>query len=416
MNSNTRVGVVIGAIGLGLPSACLAQATFTALGDLGGGDFTSFATGVSADGRVVCGTGTAAIGMEAFVWTADAGMVGLGDLPGGRVASWGVAISDDGTVVAGTSSSSNATFPNVEGFWWTAESGMHGIGVVGHGDLAGSPVRGISADGSVVVGWTSGDGPTQGYLWTQADGFTTLGLVSGDTLGFAMDASNGASRVVGYGARSVGEGGGSGARQYTPDAGWHALFTEEQGAAMSVTADGSMATGRYGSGTTRLALLWSSTDGPAGLPSPAGTDTAHGWDLSADGSVVVGHAERVGDGEPVATIWIDDVGQFVLQELLQQRFGVELPGWTLTKASGVSDDGLVIVGEGRSPDAEREAWRVELPWLFCPADWNSDGVLAYDDFTAFWAGFNAGDADINADGTTDILDFLVFLNAYAAGC
>ena len=44
------------------------------LGDLPGGSFSSRAMAASSDGSVVAGTGTGALGSEAFVWDAANGM------------------------------------------------------------------------------------------------------------------------------------------------------------------------------------------------------------------------------------------------------------------------------------------------------------------------------------------------------
>ena len=47
------------------------------LGDLPGGNLSSGATAVSADGNVIVGTGSSADGFEAFLWTPALGMVSL---------------------------------------------------------------------------------------------------------------------------------------------------------------------------------------------------------------------------------------------------------------------------------------------------------------------------------------------------
>jgi uncharacterized membrane protein len=50
------------------------------LGDLAGGDFYSYAYGISSDGSVVVGQGYSALGNEAFYWTASGGMESLKDI------------------------------------------------------------------------------------------------------------------------------------------------------------------------------------------------------------------------------------------------------------------------------------------------------------------------------------------------
>ncbi|MDB9414420.1 hypothetical protein [Microcystis aeruginosa] len=47
------------------------------VGDLSGGDFYSFAYGVSGDGSVVVGYSSSANGNEAFIWNSTQGMRSL---------------------------------------------------------------------------------------------------------------------------------------------------------------------------------------------------------------------------------------------------------------------------------------------------------------------------------------------------
>src|SRR5438876_4812270 len=84
-------------------------ASFTGLGHLPG-DFygvcaygasrCSFATAVSADGKVAVGLSTSAAGEQAFRWESGV-MTGLGDLPGGDFSSAAYGVSADGSVVVG---------------------------------------------------------------------------------------------------------------------------------------------------------------------------------------------------------------------------------------------------------------------------------------------------------------------------
>ena len=80
------------------------------LGDLPGGNFSSAATAVSADGNVIVGSGSSAEGFEAFFWTPSLGMVSLKQylLDHGvtEVAGWlltfATDVSADGTTIVGT--------------------------------------------------------------------------------------------------------------------------------------------------------------------------------------------------------------------------------------------------------------------------------------------------------------------------
>lgn len=144
------------------------------LGDLAGGAVSSSANSVSADGTVVAGMGTSASGTEAFRWTAAGGMVGLGDLPGGSFFSDARRIATDGSIVGFSSSAAGP-----EAFRWTSGSGMVGLGVVG------VPFRrGISADGTVVVGDFGGIMP---MIWDPTHGTRDLQSVLAPLVGTALD-------------------------------------------------------------------------------------------------------------------------------------------------------------------------------------------------------------------------------------
>ena len=43
--------------------------------------------------------------------------------------------------------------------------------------------------------------------------------------------------------------------------------------------------------------------------------------------------------------------------------GVELTGWRLIEATGISDNGRVVVGRGLNPQGQEEAWMAVLPGL-----------------------------------------------------
>ena len=114
-----------------------AEPMFMGLGDLPGGNFTSSARGVSADGSTVVGFSYSTSGMEAFRWTAAGSMVGLGDLDGGDFSSEARAVSADGSTIVGV----GAVEPHPgedyagEAFRWTAAGEMEGLGYL----TAGAP-------------------------------------------------------------------------------------------------------------------------------------------------------------------------------------------------------------------------------------------------------------------------------------
>jgi probable HAF family extracellular repeat protein len=80
-------------------------------------------------------------------------------------------VSDDGLVVAGQSS---------QPFRWTYAGGLELLGDL-HGGFSGGSARGISSDGSVIVGWLgNGSGVEyKAFRWTQATGMVDLGALPG---------------------------------------------------------------------------------------------------------------------------------------------------------------------------------------------------------------------------------------------
>ena len=50
-----------------------------------------------------------------------------------------------------------------------------------------------------------------------------------------------------------------------------------------------------------------------------------------------------------------------LKDVLVNDHGLNLTGWTLKRAFGISDDGLTIAGDGLNPDGNIEAWVATIP-------------------------------------------------------
>ena len=81
------------------------------------------------------------------------------------------------------------------------------------------------------------------------------------------------------------------------------------------------------------------------------------FSTSADGSVVVGISN--GSTTPQAFRWDATTGMLDLKEILIDQ-GLDLTGWTLSFASGISADGRTIVGRGINPDGFWEAFITTL--------------------------------------------------------
>jgi probable HAF family extracellular repeat protein len=130
----------------------------------------SVATGITANGSIIVGTGSAdETYSEAFRWIEGQGMQSLGVLPGGS-SSYAVGISADGGRIFGGSRMGNLPFDN-DPFVWTARDGMRRLVEIlterGAGDeLAGwnlDDITAFSADGRFVVGRGTGPDGRQGF-------------------------------------------------------------------------------------------------------------------------------------------------------------------------------------------------------------------------------------------------------------
>jgi probable HAF family extracellular repeat protein len=365
------LGIGLGAIGVAVPVQ--AAPFFTGLGFLPGGSFSrSFAHGVSADGSVVVGESSSVNSpAEAFRWTQGTGMVGLGFLPGGgpsanlNAGSNALGISADGSVVVGYSN-----IPNVNGgyeaFRWTQATGMVGLGDL-PGGIFDSKATGVSADGSVVVGNGTGFYGTA-FRWTQATGMVGLGYLPGGgyyAASYASGVSANGSVVVGVSTSANG----------TEALVWQEAFRWTQGTGMvglgdlpggsfwsnaqNVSADGSVVVGQSSGAYGYEAFRWTQGTGMIGLGflPVGGFSVSAATGVSADGSVVVGHS---GSGE--VFIWNSTQGMRSLREILTNDYGLNLTGWTLTGTgtTRISADGLTIVGSGTNPSGNTEAWIARL--------------------------------------------------------
>jgi probable HAF family extracellular repeat protein len=164
----------------------------------------------------------------------------------------------------------------------------------GLGDLAGgttySIALGVSGDGSTAVGRSDSEFGMRAIRWTEGAGIQDIGPAFGQARG----ASGDASVVVGFG-----------------DAG---------------------------------AVTWTQATGPLPLPDlPGSTGNSKAYDISTDGSVIVGQSYDAG-GIPRAVRW--EGGEVFTLGLLPD-------GRVTETAHAVSEDGTVIVGNTQAAEAFR---------------------------------------------------------------
>ena len=118
---------------------------------------------------------------------------------------------------------------------------------------------------------------------------------------------------------------------------------------------------------------------------PGGDFNSEARAVSADGTVAVGIGAGAGGSEAIR--WTDGVGMESVRELLITG-GVDMTGWTLTQATGISDNGTKIVGNGTNPDGVSQAWVVDL----------SSTVTAFTPLTPNGAGETSLADEISNDG------------------
>jgi probable HAF family extracellular repeat protein len=413
------LGVVITGV---LCAAAMGQ-RFQPLGYLPTGTHESTGFGISYDGAVLIGAGDTAAGYEAFRWQGS--MQALGDLPGGGVFSVARGVSGNGLVIVGAGNYDGSA-PK-EAFRWTA-SGMVGLGDLPGGTF-GSEAWAASADGSVIVGIGHSTIDAEAFRWTQATGMVGLGLLPQTDYSRAFGVSGNGTVIVGDSASFSGSGR-SEAFRWTQGSGMVGLgFLVPPGqtrfsTATAVSSLGDVIVGQANTPTSPgVAFRWSSGVMTPLPDLPGGWESSYAYGVSSNGSVIVGWSDG-GQGYTQACYW-DSSGVHDLRDTLV-GLGVDMTGWTLYQAMGVSADGTVIVGYGRNPSGTFEAFRADIrTFVCCTSDYDCDGDVGTDaDIQSFFSCL-AGQcppapctstADFNGDGDvgTDA-DIEAFFRVLAGG-
>jgi uncharacterized membrane protein len=259
-----------------------------------------WASDVSADGSVVVGPGEVSFGVEPFRWTSAEGVAMLGGGTDSPVLSQSrVVVSDDGTLVAWARDS--------VAYYWRREAGIQYFTSVPEG-ISQIDVLSASGDGS------------------------TLALVK-DGLAFRA--------VAGEPLQALGDLPGGSVSSLPRD----------------VSFDGSVVVGSSASANGIEAFRWVAGRGMRGLADlPGGEFASEALAVSGDGSVVVGKASSAKGRE--AFIWDAERGMRPLQEVLAAEHGLDLAGWRLEAAHGISRDGWTILGTGIAPSGIAAVWLV----------------------------------------------------------
>lgn len=318
-----------------------------------------YASAVSADGSVIAGN-TADNAFETVRWTAETGAVRLGraTVPVLGTGAGIPGISDDGTRISATILSDDETY-QTQGVWTTG-TGWQQVSAypadAGIVDSALGSAWGISGDGNQVVGlyWRAGqsDGLAHASVGTVAGGVNDLGSFGGSSR--ANDANHDGSVVVGWDEASDGHWRSvawiNGVETILHDVG---AFTE----AKAVNGDGTVIVGdAWNNDTGSLEAATWRWDGASwneeilgvleGTFPGFGRSVATG--VSDDGSVIIGfNAYDFGPfSDSTGFIWTATLGMMSIEQYLTMH-GVTLdPMFDVQNLTGISGDGKTLVGYG----------------------------------------------------------------------
>jgi hypothetical protein len=342
-------------------SSYLHATSFLPLGVGIGGSGISSAGGVSDDGAFVAVNTSDAEGPGLFGWTAAGGL----QLIARDTSAFGVSADGSTLVGATTDPSSGVSVPSM----WTTASGLNVLGLP-PGEVATIATASVdvSHDGSIVVGNTSVAGQQTAFLWTESAGFTFFlnGLSDASEGSVATKASADGSVIVGF---SVGENGAGGPYRWTAAGGAINLGTLNHPSDIivptAVSGDGETVYGTVDSLNSKQAFRWTAEGGMVGLGQSFDIPSSELPIAATElGEAVVGQSTQIagGDVDTEAFLWTHAYGGESLQGALSDRFGLadELQGWVLIRATDISLDGTVIVGDGINPSGVKEAWLVRL--------------------------------------------------------
>jgi probable HAF family extracellular repeat protein len=155
--------------------------------------FGSPATGVSADGQVVCGWVwfPAQLGTSSYRWTQAQGLEYLPMFSGSTYLA-AAGISADGLVIVGAGTIDDRG----RAFRWETSTGTVDLGLFPMGFFSGAYAT--SADGAVVIGLSSSNELlTRGFVWTQENGMVPMSMLPGSATSQPRAMSSDGTVVVG---------------------------------------------------------------------------------------------------------------------------------------------------------------------------------------------------------------------------
>jgi hypothetical protein len=283
------------------------------------------------------------------------------------------ALSADGNVAVGYGVH---TYYN-EAWRWDSQNGLQWLGWPPIGSTSNTFARGVSGDGSVVVGeYTYGGNNPYAFRWTKATGAQVLNsngkqcfIWSIDSLGDIVVGSrvdsgastwtsSGMKLLPSFGGRTEGMGispdgsvivGQDGSNAVYWSSGVETILPAPAGSAWASASHGNAIIGTAGNGAFR----WTPSGGTVSLG-----DSTFASAISSDGSTIVGRRKNAGADE--AAIWqYGSTTSQSLKDVCQNDYGIAVPG-ALVAAIGISSDGSAILGGGYISPGVIAGFRVEL--------------------------------------------------------
>lgn len=314
---------------------------------------------ISADGTTVVGQG------NPFGWA---------DAPFGFSANviQGIPPNQIGPVINGSATTAVSADGSVTTVFFAGQTFRRvgnqstNLGTLRTGGFGHAQPNGISGDGAIVVGFSFGDSGAEAFRWTQGTGMVSLGTLGGPVFFSTANAiSNNGQVIVGASNSANGQE----AFRWTQALGMRGIGDLPGGAfsssALAVSSDGSVLVGQGTSANGPEAFIWSQVQGMRGLGAlPGGASfRSAATAVSGNGSIVVGTSNAPGGTQ--AFVWTDGLGLRSIAGLLSAN-GVNLTGWSLASAVGISADGAVIVGNGSSPGVASQVWIARLGSTLSP--------------------------------------------------
>ncbi|MBQ0945297.1 hypothetical protein KAK07_18305 [Ideonella sp. 4Y16] len=354
------------AAGLLQPAAPALAKPYTVIGD-------GWVTDLSADGRTA--TGQLSADFQTFRWRAEDGQVPLGRATTAiGLYSGTPAISADGEVIASSILDDSGQF-GIQGRW-TAATGWQVLWPLprdaGQMDLDQAGVYGMSGNGKVVTGlyWRAGkkDGLAHGSAWTARKGVKDQG--SGGRSSRIDDANHDGRVMVGWdehlewGMRQAAVWI-HGQRQLLELSDWPSE-------AAAVDAAGTRIVGQAWDASTGVesAVMWTADGSGAWqrqllgvLPGTEWDGSAYALGLSDDGQVVVGFGRTTFSPQSSGWVWTPATGLMEARAFLSAQ-GIDLPRrYQVFEVSAVSGDGrtLALATLDRQIPGSYRALLVRLP-------------------------------------------------------